>query len=52
MNKITITGIIYFNSQPHEEADAQGVPGTPGANDFNSQPHEEADHCNRRVGRY
>ena len=33
----------YFNSQPHEEADARIIPSIPLRSYFNSQPHEEAD---------
>ena len=33
----------YFNSQPHEEADAKNVERQSRTTHFNSQPHEEAD---------
>ena len=33
----------YFNSQPHEEADARKARFFTGCDHFNSQPHEEAD---------
>ena len=38
---------MYFNSQPHEEADLIGQAVTRMLCYFNSQPHEEADlhHC-------
>ena len=36
-------GIIYFNSQPHEEADAVYGISVRCNTYFNSQPHEEAD---------
>ena len=35
--------IVYFNSQPHEEADIISHRKKEMANYFNSQPHEEAD---------
>ena len=35
----------YFNSQPHEEADAGTLSISPFSYHFNSQPHEEADIC-------
>ena len=34
---------MYFNSQPHEEADGSSTVTIPQASYFNSQPHEEAD---------
>ena len=36
-------GAIYFNSQPHEEADKIHAMGKFHLQYFNSQPHEEAD---------
>ena len=33
----------YFNSQPHEEADAEAFAVSIDGGNFNSQPHEEAD---------
>ena len=39
----TVSSLVYFNSQPHEEADNHvwWIIGL--AKYFNSQPHEEAD---------
>ena len=34
---------LYFNSQPHEEADMESLGNRYGKFYFNSQPHEEAD---------
>ena len=34
---------MYFNSQPHEEADDENGVLIPAIGNFNSQPHEEAD---------
>ena len=36
-------GSVYFNSQPHEEADKYDTSTSPTGVNFNSQPHEEAD---------
>ena len=35
--------VLYFNSQPHKEADIQGKRGSKRGTYFNSQPHKEAD---------
>ena len=35
--------MYYFNSQPHKEADADGIQKTFFVFYFNSQPHKEAD---------
>ena len=39
-----LTGkLLYFNSQPHEEADPHNPSSSSTVRYFNSQPHEEAD---------
>ena len=38
---------MYFNSQPHKEADEKSSDGGNTYSDFNSQPHKEADPIRR-----
>ena len=38
--------ILYFNSQPHKEADPDNGEEEQEGSDFNSQPHKEADSNN------
>ena len=39
----SIIGFMYFNSQPHKEADPESLRAADQKGYFNSQPHKEAD---------
>ena len=43
MSSPPVPMLLYFNSQPHEEADLLSCFPALLSNYFNSQPHEEAD---------
>ena len=43
MRKSLTANSLYFNSQPHKEADIARTPQKPEERHFNSQPHKEAD---------
>ena len=47
-NRLGYFSILYFNSQPHEEADVTLNVTSALSSYFNSQPHEEADREHRK----
>ena len=47
MRKSLTASLLYFNSQPHKEADKAQAGGGRHDGYFNSQPHKEADRVNQ-----
>ena len=44
--RTSVRTVLYFNSQPHKEADRGTLGSTGSMGHFNSQPHKEADLIN------